>query len=113
MANTNAAAFISISGLVAEYIVAIDVTRAQFPADAAVWLIRTGGLTGLLSNWTIFAKQTYVKTQHDLIIIQKLGHWQPQEYMFVSHTLYLIPANLLGHRQQNEKNNVKAVSYTD
>ena len=27
----------SISGLVAEYIVAIDVTRARFPADAELW----------------------------------------------------------------------------
>ena len=28
-----------ISGLVAEYIVAIDVTRAQFPADAVVGVL--------------------------------------------------------------------------
>ena len=27
----------SISGLVAEYIVAIDVTRVRFPADALCW----------------------------------------------------------------------------
>ena len=27
----------SISGLVAEYIVAIDVTRVRFPADALLW----------------------------------------------------------------------------
>ena len=35
----------SISGLVVEYIVAIDVTRVRFPADASYWrLYRTGCL---------------------------------------------------------------------
>ncbi len=33
--------FKSISGLVAEYIVAIDVTRARFPADAYTLLLKT------------------------------------------------------------------------
>ena len=36
---------ISISGLVVEYIVAIDVTRVRFPADA---------LRGLVLNWLAF-----------------------------------------------------------
>ena len=39
------------SGLVAEYIVAIDVTRVRFPADAIV--LHTGFLAGLLNSFKI------------------------------------------------------------
>ena len=35
--------FVSISGLVVEYIVAIDVTRVRFPADASFIFIRFAG----------------------------------------------------------------------
>ena len=39
----------SISGLVVEHIVAIDVTRVQFPADAcSAGPCRSGGLCGLV-----------------------------------------------------------------
>ena len=38
----------SISGLVAEYIVAIDVTRVQFPADAKAWWPQVKARGGLV-----------------------------------------------------------------
>ena len=37
----------SISGLVAEYIVAIDVTRVRFPADAFDFVLRLASYVGL------------------------------------------------------------------
>ena len=42
----NMAPYPSISGLVVEYIVAIDVTRVRFPADAYVYMSMCGEREG-------------------------------------------------------------------
>ena len=41
----------SISGLVVEYIVAIDVTRVRFPADASMWCAVTH-VSIVLGGWS-------------------------------------------------------------
>ena len=41
--------YVSISGLVVEYIVAIDVTRVRFPADAFVAWWHVMSIQGLMS----------------------------------------------------------------
>ena len=44
----------SISGLVAEYIVAIDVTRVRFPADAFLFSLLRFSLNSVASSIRIF-----------------------------------------------------------
>ena len=44
----------SISGLVAEYIVAIDVTRVRFPADAFLFSLLRFALNSVASSIRIF-----------------------------------------------------------
>ena len=57
--------FTCISGLVAEYIVAIDVTRAQFPADAWRRLVLVIGTSTGLARTTPLLRSCTIPVTHE------------------------------------------------
>ena len=66
----------SISGLVVEYIVAIDVTRVRFPADATcTWPQSSGGGGGGLCAWQLNPRTGLIIKLIKWLILYSLDEW--------------------------------------
>ena len=72
----------SISGLVVEYIVAIDVTRVRFPADALFTCVYNCFIVVLVIAWCMYG---YFKS--DILHILPVRLWSPTGYSIVDLVL--------------------------